>query len=170
MHALAKYVLPAHAELNMIFQFELMDIDAAGLTREAPLVPRAWALTELKGVVNRWQTFLREDGFWNRCVHFVLLRVRLFVALRLMVEFCRSVYIENHDQARSVSRFGSDGPRWRARAAKMLALLQVAQTGTLYVYQGEEMAMANVPRSWGIVEYKDVATQNYYKRCVFWLD
>lgn len=46
----------------------------------------------------------------------------------------------------------------------MLAILEVAQTGTLYVYQGEEIAMANVPRSWGIKEYKDVATRNYYKR------
>lgn len=46
----------------------------------------------------------------------------------------------------------------------MLAILEVAQTGTLYVYEGEEIAMANVPRSWGIEEYKDVATRNYYKR------
>ena len=50
----------------MIFQFELMDIDSAGLTREDPLNLRQWQLTEFKEVVNRWQTFLREDGFWNR--------------------------------------------------------------------------------------------------------
>ena len=49
----------------------------------------------------------------------------------------------------------------------MLAMLEVAQTGTLYIYQGEEIGMANVPRSWPIEEYKDVATINYYNRSVF---
>ena len=68
MHALARYVLPKNRELNMVFQFELMDIDSSGKTRSDPLVPRDWKLTEFKEVVNRWQTFLREDGFWNRCI------------------------------------------------------------------------------------------------------
>ena len=49
----------------------------------------------------------------------------------------------------------------------MLAMLEVAQTGTLYIYQGEEIGMANVPRSWPIEEYKDVATINYYIRSAF---
>lgn len=48
----------------------------------------------------------------------------------------------------------------------MLAIFQITQTGTLYIYQGEELGMANAPRSWGIEEYKDVATQNYYNRSV----
>lgn len=66
MHALARYVLPANHELNMIFQFELMDVDSSGMARDNPLIPRAWKLTEFKEVINRWQTFLRNDGFWNR--------------------------------------------------------------------------------------------------------
>lgn len=66
MHALAKYVLPDNDELNMVFQFELMDVDSSGQTREEPLKHRNWKLTEFKEVINRWQTFLREDGFWNR--------------------------------------------------------------------------------------------------------
>ena len=49
-------------------------------------------------------------------------------------------------------------------SAKMLAMLEITQAGTLYIYQGEEIAMANAPRSWGIEEYKDVATRNFYKR------
>lgn len=50
----------------------------------------------------------------------------------------------------------------------MLAMLHISQSGTVYVYQGEEIAMANVPKSWGIEEYKDVATQQYWDRSVFY--
>jgi len=48
----------------------------------------------------------------------------------------------------------------------MLAILEVTQTGTLYVYQGQELGLKNFPRTWGIDEYKDVATQNYWNLCV----
>ncbi len=76
------------------------------------------------------------------------------------------MYIENHDNPRSVSRFGNDtSPRWRAQSAKMLAIMQIALSGTLYVYQGEEIGMRNVPASWGLEEYKDVSAMNYYRRC-----
>lgn len=70
--------------------------------------------------------------------------------------------MENHDQARSVTRFGSDSEEYRAMSAKMLATLAVAQSGTLYVYQGQEIGMKNVPKSWGIEEYKDVASRRYW--------
>ena len=63
MHEISKYVLPDNHELNMVFQFELMDIDSSS---EDPLKPKTWKLTEFKEVINRWQTFLRERGFWNR--------------------------------------------------------------------------------------------------------
>lgn len=76
-----------------------------------------------------------------------------------------SIFIQNHDQARCVSRFGNDTtPRWRALSAKLLAMMETTLSGTLYIYQGEEIGMVNAPRRWGIEEYKDVATQNYYKR------
>jgi alpha-glucosidase len=81
----------------------------------------------------------RDEGFWN------------------------TVFIENHDNARSVSRFGNDSLKWRTISAKLLCILQITQSGTLYVYQGEEIGMKNFPRSWGIEEYKDVATINYWK-------
>lgn len=92
-----------------------------------------------------------------------------------------TLYLENHDLARSVSRFlgfqseiaGGDeeaGKRttWslRARGAKLLAILQMTQGGTPYVYQGQELGLANVPRSWPIEEYKDVATVNFYNEFV----
>ncbi|KAI6028958.1 glycoside hydrolase family 13 protein [Pisolithus marmoratus] len=131
----AAYVLPQNKELNMVFSFDLMDLDAPD---DSPLVRKAWTLAEFKDVVRRWQQFKRDEGFWN------------------------TVYIENHDHARSVSRFGNDSDGWRAISAKMLCILEVTLTGTLYIYQGQELGLKNFPRSWGIEEYKDVASQNYY--------
>ena len=46
----------------------------------------------------------------------------------------------------------------------MLAILEISQTGTLYIYQGQELGLKNFPRTWGIEEYKDIAMQNYYKK------
>ncbi|KAG6332404.1 hypothetical protein ID866_6683 [Astraeus odoratus] len=132
---LAAYVLPQNKELNMVFHFELMDIDSPDYS---PLVQKAWTLTEFRDVIRRWQQYKRDEGYWN------------------------AVFIENHDHARSVSRFGNDSEEWRSMSAKMLCILEVTQTGTLYVYQGQELGLKNFPRTWGIEEYKDVATQNYY--------
>jgi alpha-glucosidase len=77
-----------------------------------------------------------------------------------------SLYLENHDQGRSISRFGNDSEIWRDRSAKLLAILQTTLSGTLFVYQGEELGMRNFPETWGIDEYKDVASQNYYYKSV----
>ena len=141
---IAEYVLPQSQELNMVFQFELMDLDLGGpggddsVESLCALMHKPWRLADMRACVAKWQTHMRAQGYWN------------------------TLYIENHDQARSVSRFGDDSPRWRAPSAKLLALLQVAQSGTLFVYQGEEIGMKNFPRAWGIEEYKDVATINFY--------
>ncbi|KAG2047166.1 glycoside hydrolase family 13 protein [Suillus hirtellus] len=132
---LAAYVLPQNRELDMVFHFELMDIDSSS---ETPLLTKPWTLRELKAIIGRWQQFMHGDGFWN------------------------AIYIENHDQARSVSRFGNDSAQWRAVSAKMLAIFEVTQAGTLYVYQGQELGIKNFPQTWGIEEYKDVASQNYW--------
>jgi oligo-1,6-glucosidase len=77
------------------------------------------------------------------------------------------VFIENHDHSRSVSRFGNDSDEWRSLSAKALALMEVTLGGTQYLYQGQELGLKNFPRSWGIEEYKDVASQNYWQRYVF---
>ncbi|KAF9449623.1 glycoside hydrolase family 13 protein [Macrolepiota fuliginosa MF-IS2] len=138
---LAAYVLPANKELNMVFQFELMDIDSPmeGPQR-VPLIKKEWKLEELREITVRWQLYKRDEGFWN------------------------AIFIENHDHSRAVSRYGNDSPQWRSLSAKMLAILEVTQGGTLYVYQGQELGLQNFPRSWGIEEYKDVASQNYWHR------
>ena len=63
---LAAYVLPSNKELNMVFQFELMDLDSSKEGQDcSPLVFREWKLSELKEIIGRWQTYKREEGFWN---------------------------------------------------------------------------------------------------------
>jgi oligo-1,6-glucosidase len=64
---MAAYVLPKNKELNMVFQFELMDLDSPQ-GEHTPLVRRDWTLSEFKQVIDRWQNFRREDGFWNAYV------------------------------------------------------------------------------------------------------
>lgn len=139
--SIAAYVLPQNTELNMVFHFELIDIDSPKGIRKAglPLTYERPKLRELKEVIGKWQTYGREEGFWN------------------------TIYIENHDRGRSVSRFGDDSGVWRALSAKLLAILQVTQSGTLFIYQGEELGLKNFSGTWGIEEYKDIHTSNYYK-------
>lgn len=142
MDALALYVLPDHKELNMVFHFELMELDTPKTVRDwSPLMHRQWTLAEFKDIISRWQVFKSADGFWN------------------------AIFIENHDHTRAVSRFGNDTTdELRALSAKMLAILEVTQKGTLYIYQGQELGLKNFPPSWKLEEYKDVASQNYWKR------
>ena len=68
------------------------------------------------------------------------------------------ISIENHDQARSVSRMTSDHPDDRAKSAKLLGMFHCSFGGTIFVYQGQEIGMCNVPRDWGEEEYKDIET------------
>ncbi|TFK96303.1 glycoside hydrolase superfamily [Pterulicium gracile] len=140
--AIAAYIFPQNKELNMIFHFELIDIDSPHGIRKAglPLVYERPRLRELKEVIGKWQTYVREEGFWN------------------------TIYIENHDRGRSVSRSGDDSDEWRTMSAKLLAILQVMQSGTLFLYQGEELGLRNFPATWGIEEYKNVHTRNYHKK------
>lgn len=66
--------------------------------------------------------------------------------------------LENHDQPRIVSRMASDHPDDRTKAAKLTAMFHCALGGTLFLYQGQEIGLCNVPRSWGEEEYKDIET------------
>ncbi|KIL63507.1 glycoside hydrolase family 13 protein [Amanita muscaria Koide BX008] len=135
---LAEYGLPKNKELNMLFSFDLMDIDSPP---EVPLQCRAWKLSQLKDIIGKWQKFKRDEGFWN------------------------TVFIENHDHSRAVSRFGDDSTdEKRTLTAKLIAMLEVCQGGTLFVYQGQELGLKNFPKTWGIEEYKDVATLNYWNK------
>lgn len=122
-------------ELNMIFHFELMDLDHGPAGKFSP---RTWTLAELKTVVARWQHFMYDNGGWN------------------------ALYLENHDQPRSVSRFASDDPAFRVQSAKMLAVFLGFQAGTPFIYQGQELGMHNIPGDWGMEEHKDVDCLNHW--------
>jgi len=131
-----QYVGVDRGELHMLFQFELMDIDAgAGGKWDV----RGWRLSEFKSIMSRWQTELYGRG-WN------------------------SLYLNNHDQPRVVSRFGNDKQFW-AESAKMLATMLHTLQGTPFVYQGEEIGMTNV-RFEKIEDYRDIETLNWYNEQV----
>ncbi|MGN7355940.1 glycoside hydrolase family 13 protein [Paenibacillus sp. SAF-054] len=131
-----KYTGKDRHELQMVFQFEHMDIDS-GAEGKWDLVP--WTLPKLREVLHKWQTGLAEDG-WN------------------------SLYLNNHDQPRMVSRFGNDG-EYRKESAKMLATLLHTLKGTPYIYQGEELGMTNVKFA-SIDDYRDVEIHNMYQEKV----
>ena len=105
-------------ELNMVFQFEHMDVDSD--EKAGKWTTRKMDLRNLKKILTRWQKGL-QDIAWN------------------------SLYWENHDQPRSVSRFGNDSDEYREISAKMLATCIHMMQGTPYVYQGEELGMTNCP-------------------------
>jgi oligo-1,6-glucosidase len=122
--------------LNMLFQFEHMDLDRDPDSISAKWALKRWDLLDLKRVMTRWQRDLEGKG-WN------------------------SLYLSNHDQPRSVSRFGDDGYH-RVHSAKLLGTFLHMLQGTPYVYQGEEIGMTNV-RFPSIDDYRDIETLNMYR-------
>jgi oligo-1,6-glucosidase len=127
------YAGGSRRELNMVFSFEHMELDCASGDKWAI---KPWQLSRVKKVLSKWQTGLYGRG-WN------------------------SLYLGNHDQPRSVSRFGNDG-RYRQESAKLLATLLFTLQGTPFIYQGEEIGMTNVAFS-AIEDYRDIETINFYR-------
>ncbi|MEA2323509.1 MAG: oligo,6-glucosidase [Solirubrobacteraceae bacterium] len=126
---------PARGEVDMVFQFEHVGVDQGAMKWDVhPL-----ELRDLKASFGRWQAGLAERG-WN------------------------SLYWNNHDQPRIVSRFGDDGAH-RVRAAKMLGTLLHMHRGTPYVYQGEELGMTNAPFR-TIDDFRDIESLNHYAEAV----
>jgi Glycosidases len=131
-----KYAGRDRSELNMVFQFEHVDLgsDDNGKWNENS-VP----LDEFKKIIIRWQTEL-DGKAWN------------------------SLFLGNHDQPRSVSRFGNDG-KYRTESAKLLATLLHTLQGTPFIYQGEEIGMTNIKFD-AIEDYRDIETLNVYQEFV----
>lgn len=124
---------PDGSEFSMVFQFEHIGLDQQEGKEKWDLAPLAFL--KLKEVLNRWQTELHGCG-WN------------------------SLFWNNHDLPRIVSRWGNDGA-YRVESAKMLATLLHGMQGTPYIYQGEELGMTNV--QYAIEEYRDIETRNMYQ-------
>ena len=128
------YSNPARNELSMVFQFEHIGLDQIEGKEKWDVKPLE--LLELKKVLSKWQTSLGEEG-WN------------------------SLFWNNHDLPRIVSRWGND-KEYRVESAKMLGTLLHGMKGTPYIYQGEELGMTNI-RLENIEDYNDIESINMYK-------
>ncbi len=120
-------------ELNMVFQFEHVEGDG----KYGKWTDEKTPLTTLKKILSRWQTDLYDQA-WN------------------------SLFWDNHDQPRAVSRFGDDRPQYREVSAKMLATCLHMMQGTPYIYQGEELGMTNYPFQ-SPADFRDIESINAYK-------
>lgn len=128
-----KYANNGGTELNMVFQFEHVDTVPGKFGKWTDEKPQ---LKNIRKILNKWQTEL-EGKAWN------------------------SLYWDNHDQPRVVSRFGNDAPEYRVLSAKMLATCLHMMKGTPYIYQGEELGMTNVYFD-NIEDYRDLESVNAY--------
>jgi oligo-1,6-glucosidase len=132
-----RYANTEGTELNMVFQFEHMELD--GNEQTSKWNDSKIDLVSLKAVLARWQNQLFGRA-WN------------------------SLYWCNHDQPRIVSRLGNDG-EFREKSAKMLASCLHFMQGTPYIYQGEELGMTNAPFT-DISDYRDLESINAYNKVV----
>jgi len=130
------YTDPERREVDMVFQFEHVGLDHGDHKWDR----RTLDLRDLKRSLGRWQDALADVG-WN------------------------SLYWNNHDQPRAVSRFGSDAPEHRVASAKLLGTVLHLHRGTPYVYQGEELGMTNVPFA-AHDDFLDIESVNYYRMAV----
>ena len=126
-----RFTDPERHEVSMVFQFEHVGLDhgEGGKWDARPL-----DVVELKRSMQRWQDGLAAVG-WN------------------------SLYWNNHDQPRAVSRFGDDGEHW-ARSAMLLGAILHLQRGTPFIYQGEEIGMTNSPFA-SVTDLRDIESLNY---------
>jgi oligo-1,6-glucosidase len=125
-------------ELQTFFQFEV--VDRWGRRPDNWLYPDSTnrSLLTLKAILTKWDSVFAKDG-WN------------------------TVFLGNHDQSRMVSRYGNDHPRFRLASSKMLHTLLLTMRATPYIYNGDEIGMANI-RFDEITDYRDLMTINYYNR------
>lgn len=127
------YSNPQRNELSMVFQFEHITLTWGNGEKWNPV---ALNLPEFKKVLTKWQFELADEG-WN------------------------SLFWNNHDLPRAVSKYGDDG-QYRVESAKMLATALHLLKGTPYIYQGEEIGMTNVAFD-SLEQYRDIETLNFYK-------
>lgn len=133
---LVSFVGASQKKLNMVFEFELAEIDMGDCPDYK--IAKPWKLSHIKEIISRSQSYIDGSDAWV------------------------TNYLENHDRSRIVSRFGNDSVELRVPSAKMLATFLGGLSGTNFIHQGGEIGMINAPESWSIEEYKDVDSQNWY--------
>ncbi len=135
-----RYANNEGSELNMVFHFEHTDGSSNSESVIGKWTVNPPRLSYVRGILNKWQTEL-EGKAWG------------------------SLYWDNHDQPRAVSRFGNDSEEWRVVSAKMLATVLHMQKGTPYIYQGEEFGMTNT-RFNSLDDCRDIEEINAYQQYV----
>lgn len=141
-HQVIPYVSAAAQELDMVFEFSVIRLGTGNILGPK-YIYQPFPLSKLKSLTEKWQSFVTGTDAWT------------------------TVFIENHDNARAVSRFGDTStPELWAKSATVIALWQATLTGTLFLYQGQEIGMINMPETWGIEEYKDVESSGFYSEAV----
>ncbi|KAF4973863.1 hypothetical protein FZEAL_9181 [Fusarium zealandicum] len=134
--SVSQYVAKDRHELNMVFTGDIVDMDFGA---DGKYGRDDFHVSKLKKITSMWQAAMLKFDGWN------------------------AIYMDNHDSGRSLSRYASDLPQFRKRAAKMLATHLGTLCGTLFLLQGQEIGMANVPSSWEIDDYLDVEGRNHYQ-------
>ncbi|KAJ5111183.1 alpha-amylase [Penicillium argentinense] len=133
--SVSQYVAKGRHELNMLFTGDIVDMDfgANGKYERDDFHPR-----KIRKITNMWQGAMPKFDGWN------------------------TVYLDNHDSGRSLSRYASDAPEHRSTAAKMLATYMMSLSGTPFLLAGQEIGMANLAKNYGAEAYIDVEGKNYY--------
>ncbi|KAF2212751.1 glycoside hydrolase family 13 protein [Cercospora zeae-maydis SCOH1-5] len=134
--SVSDYVAKHRQELNMVFTGDVVDMDfgPTGKYSRDDFHPR-----KLRKITDMWQQAMPKFDGWN------------------------SIYLDNHDSGRSLSRYGSDLPEHRAAAAKLFAVYLTTLSGTPYLLAGQEFGMANLGKDYPAEAYIDVEGSNYYK-------
>ncbi|RMD42598.1 hypothetical protein DV735_g2559, partial [Chaetothyriales sp. CBS 134920] len=129
------YISAQNKELNMVFNFDVVYL---GTTPGNRFIHVPFDNADFKRELTKWQNVIDDGTAWT------------------------TVFLENHDQGRSVSRFASDSPQLRVASAKMLATVLCSLSGTLFLYQGQEIGMINAPIDWPVENYQCVRSKNYW--------
>lgn len=134
-NSVSEYVANDRHELNMVFTGDIVDMDFGSNAKyeRDDFHPR-----KIRRITNLWQTVMPKFDGWN------------------------TVYLDNHDSGRSLSRYASDAPEHRSTAAKMLATYLTTLSGTPFMLAGQEIGMANLGKDYGVDAYIDVEGKNYY--------
>ena len=131
-----KYVMPERRELDIIFQFELMEVDSGPL---GVFSGRDWELSDIKSLTQKWQTILRPA--WN------------------------TFHLENHDSGRSINRFGrAPDPKHFPAVSKLLGFFSMTLGGTIFLHQGQEIGAQNLTEDIELHHYRDMATHSDFEK------
>ncbi|KAF2772755.1 glycoside hydrolase [Teratosphaeria nubilosa] len=145
-----EYVLPENREITMIFDFDMIKLghhdnpdeyDKHEVRHLCDGDP-SFTLPLFKSTLMKVQRMICEKGGWG------------------------TLFMENHDQCRSIPRYATPKPEYWREAGKLLALLQTTLTGTLFIYQGQEIGMKDMPHHWSANDFRDPDAVTYLREFV----